>query len=84
MLAHTIRARAGEVRRMYDAICVANPDFKEFPFQEFKDHCISGFSRNFNLKIDGEWTTGMVPFADMHNHTVPSDAGSVWTYHQPS
>ena len=70
---------------MYEWICKENPEFEaEFPYKEFRTHCISGLSRNFSLMIDGEKTTGMVPFADMHNHVIPEEASSNWHYHQAS
>eukprot|EP00924_Labyrinthula_sp_SR-Ha-C_P000084 augustus_masked-scaffold_39-processed-gene-0.28-mRNA-1 protein AED:0.34 eAED:0.34 QI:0/-1/0/1/-1/1/1/0/372 len=43
----------------------------------FEIRCLVG-SRNFNLNINGEKNTCMVPFADLLNHSRPAE--TKWTY----
>lgn len=68
-----------EQKHDYNLVCEILPNFsEEFSFQSFC-HCNNIISsRRFGFEINGLKTCGLVPFADMINHSRPMTA--IWNY----
>ena len=57
------------IRKDFDLIRAAVPDFKIFTFGEFFELRLGAASRAFSFEVGGRSTRGFVPFADMMNHS---------------
>jgi len=77
----SLEMRAGRIedlKREYDGIVEAVPDFKQFTHDEFVWARLVVITRQFGITVDGHETDGRVPYADMLNHKIPR--ATEWTY----
>jgi histone-lysine N-methyltransferase SETD3 len=77
-----ISDRIDSLRREYDNIRKAVPEFNAFSAEDFVWARLVVITRIFGLMINNVKTDGLVPYADMLNHKRPKDGGSdtKWTY----
>jgi len=87
MTLQKIADRIDSLRREYEALRRAIPEFGKFTLWEFMWARIAVITRIFGLVIEGNKTDGLVPYADMLNHKKPSELGggkdtceTKWTY----
>lgn len=73
-----IADRIDSLRREYDNIRRAVPEFVKFSHEEFVWARLVVITRIFGLLINGHKTDGLVPFADMLNHKRPRE--TKWTF----
>lgn len=73
-----IADRIDSLRREYDNIRRACPDFALFTHEEFVWARLVVITRIFGMQIDNNKTDGLVPYADMLNHKVPKE--TKWTF----
>lgn len=73
-----IADRIDNLRREYDNIRKAVPEFAKFTHEEFVWARLVVITRIFGLVIDGSKTDGLAPYADMLNHKVPKETS--WTF----
>jgi len=73
-----IAERIDSLRREYDNIKRAVPEFGIFTADEFVWARLVVITRIFGLVIDGNKTDGLVPYADMLNHKRPRE--TKWTF----
>ena len=78
-LVSDIRDRKATLRADYDELCRVSALFAStHSFEAFLEVRTAVGSRNFGIRIDGEKSTAMVPFADMLNHYRPRETS--WTF----
>jgi histone-lysine N-methyltransferase SETD3 len=73
-----IADRIDSLRREYDNIRRACPEFALFTHEEFVWARLVVITRIFGMAIEGHKTDGLVPYADMLNHKVPKE--TKWTF----
>jgi histone-lysine N-methyltransferase SETD3 len=73
-----IADRIDSLRREYDNIRRAVPEFAEFSHEQFIWARLVVITRIFGLVIKGNKTDGLVPYADMLNHKRPRE--TKWTF----
>jgi len=73
-----IADRIDSLKKEYDNIRRAVPEFGQFTHEEFVWARLVVITRIFGLVIDGNKTDGLVPYADMLNHKRPRE--TKWTY----
>jgi histone-lysine N-methyltransferase SETD3 len=73
-----IADRIDSLRREYDNIRRAVPEFAEYSHEQFIWARLVVITRIFGLVIQGNKTDGLVPYADMLNHKRPRE--TKWTF----
>jgi hypothetical protein len=78
--------RRETLKRDYENICRACPDFERFSLEDFIWGRMATITRIFSIDVDGKTTSALVPLADMLNHKVPDKSTGLtdthWTYDQ--
>ena len=66
-----VEEKIEDIKKDYDSICEAVPEYKQFPIKEFSEIRMMVSSRIFGINIKNLKTDGFVPMADMLNHKRP-------------
>ena len=73
-----VEDKINDMKKDYDLIVTAAPDFTIYTLEEFKQIRMLISSRIFGININGKRTDGLVPLADMLNHKRPQE--TAWEY----
>lgn len=75
MTLQKIADRIDSLRREYEALRKAVPEFAKFTLLDFMWARVAVITRIFGLVVEGNKTDGLVPYADMLNHKKPNEPG---------
>ncbi|GAB5363763.1 hypothetical protein AAMO2058_000911000 [Amorphochlora amoebiformis] len=73
-----IESRRQHLKEEYEMIAAKVPEFRKFSHDDFVWARLVVITRVFGIVVKGQKTDGLVPYADMLNHKIPSDTG--WCY----
>ncbi len=75
---YKIGDRIDSLRREYDNIRRAVPEFNRYSYEDFVWARLVVITRIFGLQIEATKTDGLVPYADMLNHKLPRE--TKWSF----